>query len=204
MLFITIFYFIFSNYIDDLKGDSYKELQKFDALILNLVNNFIDDNYKKIIEYLQLNHYDSNNFLVDNIISENNVTKKDLLINLYKINNIVDYSSDGYICKLFKIFNNYKEFCIIQEKIDLCILCKKAYKPLVEPYYQFFIIKENNIQYKKIFNILIENRKPHLIAFCSCNSENDYYLTTNTKYIVESFPDFLIVLIDMNYNIWLN
>lgn len=49
-------------------------------------------------------------------------------------------------------------------------------------------------------NIVIENTKPHLTTFCSCKNENDSYLTTNTKYVIESFPDFLIVLIDMNYN----
>lgn len=45
---------------------------------------------------------------------------------------------------LFKIFNNYKEFCIIQEKIDFFILCKKTYKAIVEPYYHYFIINEKN------------------------------------------------------------
>lgn len=46
--FITIFYFIFSSYIDDLKGDSYKQLQKFSKSTLNLVNNIMMITIKKL------------------------------------------------------------------------------------------------------------------------------------------------------------
>ena len=65
-----------------------------------------DKNYMDIIIYLQKNKYDTNNFIIDNIIKEEDEEKKLLLMD--KMNKIsdIDTTSPGYINQLFSIFNN--------------------------------------------------------------------------------------------------
>ena len=50
----TIFYFLFSQYIDSLgEEDEYKDLKELNILILKLVDDYNDNNYFNIIKFLQ-------------------------------------------------------------------------------------------------------------------------------------------------------
>ena len=68
--FITLFYFVFASYIKDLNDNSLKYLNQLNDLILKLSNDVNDKNYNEIIIFLQKNKFDSNNYLLDEIIRE--------------------------------------------------------------------------------------------------------------------------------------
>ena len=51
------------------------------------------------------------------------------LIDNYQNNNNIDYVSSGYIVELFKIFNNIKDFCLIEKKS--LIVYYVAVKPMI-------------------------------------------------------------------------
>ena len=70
--FITLYYFVLSEYIDYLKGKEFTDLKDLNNLILNLVDDVSDDNYNKIIEFFQSKGYDSNNLALDKIKNEKN------------------------------------------------------------------------------------------------------------------------------------
>ena len=70
--FITLYYFLFSEYIDNFKNNNHKELKLLNELILKYVNNVNEENYKNIIKYLQDNNIDSNNKLIDKCVKETN------------------------------------------------------------------------------------------------------------------------------------
>ena len=141
--FITLYYFIFSNFIDLLNGKEFTDLKELNSLILKLVDNVNESNYNKIVEFLQTKKYDSNNSIIDKILKEKDNNNHDILLKQLYVNKNVDYNSTGYICQLFRIFNNMKEFCIIEKKIDSCILCHKTYETIIKPYHHFFEINED-------------------------------------------------------------
>ena len=101
--------------------------------------------------------------------------------------------------RIFKIFNNKKEFCFIEKKFQECILCKQKIESIVEPFYHFLLINEDNIKFKTILKILINKCKENLSTECTCKTSNDGFLTTKIQYVINSFPDYFFVLIDMNY-----
>lgn len=72
---------------------------------MNLSEEVTKEIYYKIVEFLQLNNWDSNNKLVDKFYNEKDKQKKKILLNEIKINSNVDFNSTGYICQLFKFFN---------------------------------------------------------------------------------------------------
>jgi len=97
--------------------------------------------YKNIISFCQMNNFDSNNELLDKI--KNCIYEDQILIrsNNYKYKN-VNYNSTGFIIGLFKIFNNIKNFCIVEKKYIKCFLCNKESSGIVKPFYQFLQITE--------------------------------------------------------------
>ena len=119
---------MFSSYIEEQNNNFKKDIKELNKLILKFVDNVNTENNNNIIGFLQTNNYDSNNSLIDNIINENDEEKKNKLIKEYKNKSKIDYDSSGYVLELFKIFNNVKEFCLIEKKIDNCVLCKKHTK----------------------------------------------------------------------------
>ena len=202
--FITIYYFIFSDFIDNLKGIEYKDLNMLNRLILDLVEDVKPENYNKIVEFLQNNGYDTNNELIDKCLYENNDLKKIKLLNDIKTNTKVDFKSKGSICQLFKLFNNKKEFCIIENKKDYCLLCNKTYEKVVTPYYHFFIIDEEMVKKGSILNILVDKYKEILNSECICKNNKDNLLTTKTKYNIISFPNYLFIFFDIEFNTLIN
>ena len=68
--FITLFYFNFSSYIKDNEEKNTIHLKELNELIIRLSEDVNDKNYLDIIIYLQKNKFDTNNFLIDNIIKE--------------------------------------------------------------------------------------------------------------------------------------
>ena len=53
-------------------------------------------NYYEIIIFFQKNKFDSNNAKIDEIIKEEDETKKEELIKQLKIDNTIDFASSGY------------------------------------------------------------------------------------------------------------
>ena len=70
--------------------------------------------YEKIsvIIYLQKNHIDTNNYMIDNIKNEGDEKKKQKLILDLKNQTSIDFNSSGYVVALFTIFNGNEHFCI--------------------------------------------------------------------------------------------
>ena len=73
--FITLFYFNFSSYIKDKEEKNAIQLKELNDLIIRLSEDLNDKNYLDIIVYLQKNKFDTNNFLIDNIIKEKDEEK---------------------------------------------------------------------------------------------------------------------------------
>ena len=63
--FITIFYFIFTSYIKNMKDDKYNFLNELTDLILKLADDVSFKNYFDILEFLRKNKIDSNNSYID-------------------------------------------------------------------------------------------------------------------------------------------
>ena len=101
------------------------KLNELNDLILKLSENVTERNYYNIIIFLQKNKFDSNNEKIDEIIRETNEEKKEKLIKQLKVDDKIDFSSLGYAAQLFSIFNNYKNFCIKENKESECIICGK-------------------------------------------------------------------------------
>jgi hypothetical protein len=81
-------------------------------LIIKLTEEVNDKNYMDIVIYLQKHKYDTNNFIIDNIIKEEDPEKKTLLIDKMNKNSDIDTTSSGYINQLFSLFNNNENFCL--------------------------------------------------------------------------------------------
>ena len=97
-------------------------LDELADLILKLSDDVSYKNYFDIIEFLQKNKIDSNNYsYIDQIINEKDEQKKLLLINRLNNVKVVDMSSSGYVAQLFSIFNNNEIFCFKESKISECI-----------------------------------------------------------------------------------
>lgn len=124
--FFTIFYFIFREYIDSLEEeDEYRDLKELNILILKLVDDYNDNNYFNIIKFLQTKQYDSNNKKLDKLLTESNLIKHNDFLEKFKTSQNIDYFSSGYISQLLRVFNNKKNFCIIEKKREECIICNK-------------------------------------------------------------------------------
>ena len=78
--FITLFYFNFSSYITDNEEKNSIQLKEMNNLIIKLTEEVNDKNYMDIVIYLQKHKYDTNNFIIDNIIKEEDPEKK-IIIN---------------------------------------------------------------------------------------------------------------------------
>ena len=172
--FITIFYFCISSYISDKLDNEYTLLHHLNKLILELVDDVNETNLKKIIEFFQKNEFNSNNALLDKIKYCHSDIQKIDLINNYKNRNI-DYNSTGYVVELFKLFNDIKNFCIVEKKYTKCILCNKETNEIIKPFYQFLQVTEENLKLGSILNILLN--KSHYIEniYCECKKKKIIY-----------------------------
>ena len=74
--------------------------------------------------------------LIDKIKYCHSDIQKIDLINNYKNRNI-DYNSTGYVVELFKLFNDIKNFCIVEKKYSKCILCIKETNEIIKPFTYF-------------------------------------------------------------------
>ena len=152
--FITLFYFVYSSFIKNIKDENCKLLIELNDLIIKLSKDVNDKNYYDIIIFLQKHKFDSNNYLIDEIINEEDDDKKADLINKLGKNISIDTYSSGYVAQLFTFFKNIVYFNLIEKKYSECILCKKKKIDIVKERQPFLYINKNNIILKKIFNIL--------------------------------------------------
>ena len=123
--FITLFYFTISSFINSLNENSIEDIKELNDLIIKLSKDVNDKNYNDIIIFFQKNNYDTNNKLIDQIVSEQDETKKSNLINQLKIDTGIDFTSSGYAAQLFSIFKNKKYFCFLENTTSECIICQK-------------------------------------------------------------------------------
>ena len=176
-------------------------LKELNELIIRLSEDVNDKNYLDIIIYLQKNKFDTNNFLIDNIIKEKDEEKKLLLIDKMNTNIDVDTTSSGYINQLFSIFNNNDNFCLKESKSTECILCGKKDIEYIKESKPFLYINNTNINDTHIFNILLTRCTEKYTYDCECRKDSsEDLLCTKVKYNIESYPDYLMVLFDMSYS----
>ena len=210
--FTTLYYFIFLSYINKKKETDYINLKYLNELVLKLSEN-VDNRYMNdIIEFFQINKYDIDNKLLDEInelnekllnsnSQQNELTeqKRNKLINNLKNNYNINYYSSGYITALFNIFKNLEDFCIVEKKFEFCTLCRNKQEFIIKPYYHFFIINEENIKEDSIMNIFIKKYKKYTSYNCLCKKTDDYFQTTICEYQIISYPIFLMILFDLSY-----
>ena len=77
-------------------------------MILTLVDDVNDYNYRKIIDFIKMKKYNVNNQLLDKLMLEKDINKYTQLLNEFNNSTNIDSNSECYICQLFKIFNNKK------------------------------------------------------------------------------------------------
>ena len=199
--FITLFYFVYSSFIKELKDDNInKFLIELNEMIIKLSNDISDKNYYDIIFFLQKNKFDSNNYLIDEIIKEEDEEKKAELIKKMSTNLTLETTSSGYINQLFSIFKNNPNFCLQEKKYSECILCGRKNLELIKEIQPFIYVNKNNIFLKNIFNILLEECKERYIYDCQCRrNEKEDLIYTKVKYTLESYPCYLNILFDMTF-----
>ena len=78
-------------------------------------------------------------------------------------------------------------------------LCKKKKEFLIKPYYEFFIINNEDITENSIMNIFIKKYKKYTSYNCECKRQDDYFQTTICEYQIISYPRFLMILFDLSY-----
>ena len=199
--FITIFYFLFSSFLKNIKEENNNILFGLNDLILKLSEDVNNKNYIEIIVFLQKNHIDTNNAYIDQIIKENDDEKKLELISKLNSNNSVDVISSGYVAQLFSIFNNNENFCFGESKTSECIICQKKKYEIIKELKPFVCVNINNINESNLFNIILTKYKENYIYDCECrkNSKEDV-LCTKVKYNLESYPIYMTILFDMSYS----
>ena len=149
--FITFIYFTISPYLKSINDNQLVKLNELNDLILKLSENVTERNYYNIIIFLQKNKFDSNNEKIDEIIIKTNEEKKEELIKQLKVDDKIDFSSSGYAAQLFSIFNNYKYFCIKENKDNEYIICGKKIIEEIDNMQPFIFVNGNNIDNTSIF-----------------------------------------------------
>ena len=92
-------------------------------LIIKLSKDVNDKNYYDIIIFLQKHKFDSNNYLIDEIVNEEDDDKKADLIKKLDKNISIDTYLSGYVTQLFTIFKNIVYFNLIEKKSSECGEC---------------------------------------------------------------------------------
>ena len=88
---------------------------------------------------------------------------------------------------------------IIERKKTECILCGFKEELELKESKPFLYINKNNINEKRIFNILLNNYKEKYSYVCQCRkNEKEDILCSKIKYYVNSYPEFLFVLFGFN------
>ena len=199
--FITIFYFVITPYLRNIKNRNYLLLDELNERIIKLSEEVNDINFINIVIFLQKNKFDSNNAKIDAIINEQNEEKKEELIKQIKFDDSIDFTSSGYAAQLFSIFNNKVEFCIKENKTLECILCEKKITEKIEEIQPFVFVNNSNINNKSIFNLMLEKYKEIYSYACECRkNEKEDVLCLKIKYNIESYPEFLFILFDFQYS----
>ena len=169
-------------------------------MVLKLVDDVNEKNYYDIIIFLQKNKFDSNNYMLDEIIKEEDENKKAELIDKMNSNITIDTQTSGYVAQLFSIFKNNIYFCIKEKKYSECIICGQKNSEVVKESKPFIYVNINNILLKKIFNVLLEEYKEKFTYDCPCRkNENEDLLCNRVKYTIENYPNFLNILFDMSF-----
>ena len=91
--YIPFHYIIIYNNIND---KNLIFLNESNNIILKLAKDVNENNYIKIIIFIQKNKFDTNNSLIDQIINEDDEEKKASLINQMNTYTAVDFNSSGY------------------------------------------------------------------------------------------------------------
>ena len=170
--FVTIYYFNFLSYINNLQGDKFKNLKKLNDLVLKLSQDVNINNLNSIIEFFQKNKYDIDNDLLDKIKKETDKRKLPKLIDQLKNNTKINYYSSGYICSLFNIFADLDNFCIVEKKFEECVLCKRKEEKIIKPYRLFLTILEEDMKETSLLNILFKKYRSKNINYCKCKEKN--------------------------------
>ena len=108
--FITLYYFIFMSYVNQINNKEFNLLKKLNKLVQQLADNVNNENLNLIIKFFQINKLDVNNELLDKIKYEKEQTIQNKLIEEFKKTNKINYYSSGYIASLFNIFNDIQIF----------------------------------------------------------------------------------------------
>ena len=126
--FITLYYFIFMSYANQINNKEFNLLKKLNKLVQQLADNVNNENLNLIIKFFQINKLDVNNELLDKIKYEKEQTIQNKLIEEFKKNNKINYYSSGYIASLFNIFNDIPNFCIIEKKMNFVFYAENQKK----------------------------------------------------------------------------
>ena len=114
--------------------------------------------------------------------------------------NKIDYNSSGFVAQLFSIFQNVKEFCIIESRKKECVICGKNTLDDNLDNKPFIYITLEDLKEKNIFNIILKKYKEIYTYDCDCRKgSSEDILCTKVKYNIISYPKILFVLFDMNY-----
>ena len=182
-----------------MQGDKFKNLKKLNDLVLKLSQDVNINNLNSIIEFFQKNKYDIDNDLLDKIKKETDKRKLPKLIDQLKNNTKINYYSSGYICSLFNIFADLDNFCIVEKKFEECVLCKRKEEKIIKPYRLFLTILEEDMKETSLLNILFKKYRSKNINYCKCKEKNpDDLLSTIVKYNINSYPEYLLILFDMD------
>ena len=199
--FITLFYFTISSFINSLNENSIEDIKELNDLIIKLSKDVNDKNYNDIIIFFQKNNYDTNNKLIDQIVSEQDETKKSNLINQLKIDTGIDFTSSGYAAQLFSIFKNKKYFCFLENKTSECIICQKKSNIIIKEQRPFIFVNNTNIKEKNLFNILLLKYKEKYTYDCECRrNKGEDVLCTRVKYNIVEYPKFMFLLFDFQFD----
>ena len=104
---------------------------------------------------MQKYNYDVNNELIDQILKEDDVKRKELLIEKLKVDSRIDFTSTGYAAQLFSIFKNISYFFFKESKQTECIICGKKTDVILKELQPFIYINNTHLKEKNLFNILL-------------------------------------------------
>ena len=200
--FITLFYFTLSPTIQNLNDKDLTKLKELNEMILKLADDVNEKNYKDIIIFLQKNKFDSNNAKIDDILNEQDESKKQMLIENLKFDDTIDFSSSGYAVQLFSIFNNLNYFCKKENRVTECVICGTKKTEIVEEMQPFIFINNNNINSTSLFNLFLSKYKENYSYACECRKnlpKGEDVLCLKIKYSIISYPIFLFLLFDFHY-----
>ena len=115
------------------------------------------------------------------------------------LSNECSYKKIGSIAQLFIIIKDNPNFCLLEKKILSCSKCSKEY-PMIPNYSNPIItISADELQYENISYIFLDKKYTDAIELCPICSNSYFKIKTCTvKYNVESLPNYLIFILDVD------